>query len=244
MLAPTAPFGRRRRAALAVAASLPALLAGLPIRAVAQTSTGQPVAAVPPPAVSVQASPVQTAPAAAPPAAPSPINPTGKTIDLVVPLRAATPLGQVAVRLTADNHVLVSATDLANADRTAIGPLGFLAAPAGVEDILPGLYADATSFADYVTSQPRAADYSKRTRLAATPIVASFLDFAGVDVADLEGSADGMPTFGEAGAALDARLEAFVSPSTLPEPALIIISIGVSITENLIARFISNNLRA
>ena len=42
--------------------------------------------------------------------------------------------------------------------------------------------------------------------------MASFLDFAGVDVADLEGSADGMPTFGEAGAALDARLEAFVSP--------------------------------
>jgi hypothetical protein len=103
-------------------------------------------------------------------------------------------------------------SDLANADQAVSGPLGFLGAPAGVDDILPGLYADATSFADYVTSQPRASGYSKRTRLAATPIVASFLSYAGVDVADLEGSVDGMPTFGEAGAAFDARLGAFVSP--------------------------------
>jgi outer membrane usher protein len=40
------------------------------------------------------------------------INPTGRTIDLIVPLRSTTPLGQVAIRLTTDGHVLVSATDL------------------------------------------------------------------------------------------------------------------------------------
>jgi outer membrane usher protein len=110
---------------LAVAASLPALLTALPLRAVAQTSVEGPAAAprlqapVPsssaPVATLAQTPPAQAAPASTAPAAPPPINPTGKTIDLVVPLRAATPLGQVAVRLTPDNRVLVSAADLANA---------------------------------------------------------------------------------------------------------------------------------
>lgn len=59
--------------------------------------------------------PAETPASASPTAPPPQINPTGKTIDIVVPLRATTPLGQVAVRLTADNRVLVSATDLANA---------------------------------------------------------------------------------------------------------------------------------
>ena len=102
--------------------------------------------------------------------------------------------------------------DLANAERANLGALGFLGAPAGVDDILPGLYADATSFADFVTSQPRADDYSRRTRLIAPSIVASFLAYVGVDLADLDGSVDGVPSFGDASSALDARLGAFVPP--------------------------------
>jgi outer membrane usher protein len=135
MLVSAVPLGRRRRAALAVAISLPALLASLPVQAVAQTTSG---AAPAEPSVSARPQPLTTAASAPAAHAPSPptlsINPTGKTIDLVVPLRATTPLGQVAVRLTANNQVLVSATDLANAV-TRIATPDALAAINGVTAI-------------------------------------------------------------------------------------------------------------
>ena len=108
MSVPPAKLRLRRRATFVLATSLPALLAGIPTQALAQTTPQQ--------APVQQASPTPPQRPASTPAAVVPaINPTGKTIDLIVPLRATTPLGQVAIRLTADNRVLVSAADLANA---------------------------------------------------------------------------------------------------------------------------------
>ncbi|MEA2524493.1 MAG: hypothetical protein QOF73_1720 [Thermomicrobiales bacterium] len=67
----------------------------------------------------------------------------------------------------------------ANADS-----IGFLSAPNEAEDILPGLYADATSFANYVETLPHAARFDRHADLEAPPIFAKFLAFAGIEPTD------------------------------------------------------------
>lgn len=59
--------------------------------------------------------------------------------------------------------------------------IGFLSAPNEAGDILPGLYADATSFADYVETSPLAARFDRYSDLEAPPVFAEYLAFAGID---------------------------------------------------------------
>jgi len=95
-----------------------ALLAAVSIHALLSATGAEAAQAIAPDAVSSEQgpqTPVAPSPPAAAPAPAPPINPTGRTVDLVVPLRSTTPLGQVAIRLTADNQIFISASDVANA---------------------------------------------------------------------------------------------------------------------------------
>jgi hypothetical protein len=83
--------------------------------------------------------------------------------------------------------------------------MGFLSAPAGVPDILPGLDADAASFADYVIAKPSAGELDSSADVVAPPVFERYLTFAGVGA---EPRFDG-ETMGE----LDARMGAFLSPN-------------------------------
>lgn len=87
---------------------------------------------------------------------------------------------------------------------------GFLAAPDGVDDVLPGLYADAGSFADYAVSQARAVETSGTRAGEASRVFRRYLVFAGV-----ASRAAGAPsTFDRATLEdLDAELGAFLSPA-------------------------------
>jgi outer membrane usher protein len=102
--------GRARTWLFLFAASAPITLL-LPGRAAeAQTPEGEP-----PPASGTQPS------RATPPAARIDdgeavrLNPTGREIDLTVPLRDRFPIGQIAIRIMPDDQVLMSASDLATA---------------------------------------------------------------------------------------------------------------------------------
>lgn len=82
-------------------------------QALAQAS---PTSSSPPVASAVQPEPVEVTPAAAQDAPPPRrLNPTGRMVELVVPLRDRVPLGQVGIRITPDDQVLVSAGDVAAA---------------------------------------------------------------------------------------------------------------------------------
>ena len=50
------------------------------------------------------------------------LNTTGKTIDIVVPLRERVPIGQVEIRIAPDDSVTISQRDLANAIRRGVTP--------------------------------------------------------------------------------------------------------------------------
>lgn len=52
----------------------------------------------------------------------APINTTGKTVDLMVPLRDRVPMGQVAIRISPEDHVSVSVTDVAAAVSRSVTP--------------------------------------------------------------------------------------------------------------------------
>lgn len=124
-LKPGIGLSRRTRAWFyLLAASLPVGLL-LPGRAIAAQADGEPVSAS---ATSPQAAtqPVSLASAAQVPTAPAQLNPTGRDIDLIVPLRDRFPIGQVAIRITPDDQVLVSAGDL-------VAALERVATPAVVE---------------------------------------------------------------------------------------------------------------
>jgi hypothetical protein len=59
--------------------------------------------------------------------------------------------------------------------------IGFLSASNQADDILPGLYADADSFADYVETSPQAARFDRHSDLEAPPVFAEYLAFAGIE---------------------------------------------------------------
>jgi hypothetical protein len=59
--------------------------------------------------------------------------------------------------------------------------IGFLSAPNAADDILPGLYADATSFAEYEETMPVASRYDRISDLESPPVFTAYLDFAGIE---------------------------------------------------------------
>jgi hypothetical protein len=65
---------------------------------------------------------------------------------------------------------------LANADS-----IGFLGASNAADDILPGLYADAESFADYVETTPQASRFDNTSDLEAPAVFADYLAYAGIE---------------------------------------------------------------
>ena len=97
----------------------------------------------------------------------------------------------------------------ANADR-----LGFLAAPAGVSDILPGLYADAESFAAYVAapddddSAGTTIDGGSADDQNILPSLSRYLTFAGVG----DGSGNDPLSSDNYIAGLDAHMDRFLVP--------------------------------
>ncbi|HEY8447306.1 MAG TPA: hypothetical protein VIL01_09375 [Thermomicrobiales bacterium] len=94
---------------------------------------------------------------------------------------------------------------LANADS-----IGFLAAPNGAPDVLLGLYADATSFADYILTLPHAARFDRYSVLEAPDVFEHYLAFANISP---ERRFRGLLLFDEATlSAIDASLGAFVTP--------------------------------
>jgi hypothetical protein len=89
--------------------------------------------------------------------------------------------------------------------------VGFLAAPAGVSDILPGLYADSASFAEYVTASLPVAEIGPRGAMAAPPVFAKYLRFAGI--APSPPQSDGFVFDRGTMRDLDLGLDAFLSAS-------------------------------
>lgn len=123
-----------RSALLSSAGSL-ALLALWPLQAQTALQPGQPAPSVtvplaPAPLAAAQPAPTSSVTVPLPPATPvSPISPapvrlnnSGRTIDLVVPLRERVPLGQVAIRLLPDDKISVSRSDLVAALSRATTP--------------------------------------------------------------------------------------------------------------------------
>lgn len=59
--------------------------------------------------------------------------------------------------------------------------IGFLSASNEADDILPGLYADADSFADYIETSPEGVRFDRYSELEAPPVFAEYLAFAGIE---------------------------------------------------------------
>ena len=59
--------------------------------------------------------------------------------------------------------------------------IGFLSPSNEADDILPGLYADAESFAGYVETSPQAARFDRQADLEAPPVFAEYLAYAGIE---------------------------------------------------------------
>jgi hypothetical protein len=59
--------------------------------------------------------------------------------------------------------------------------IGFLGASNEADDILPGLYADASSFADYIETSPQAARFDRYSDLEAPPVFGQYLASAGIE---------------------------------------------------------------
>lgn len=93
----------------------------------------------------------------------------------------------------------------ANADS-----IGFLSAPNKAHDILPGLYADATSFADYVESSPQGARFDHTSDLEAPPVFAGYLAYAGIEPTGR--FRDAILLSEQTMSDVDAQLGAFLSP--------------------------------
>lgn len=86
--------------------------------------------------------------------------------------------------------------------------VGFLRPSNGAVDILPGLYDDAASFAEFITARPRSVALERRSGAAAPPVFADYLDHAGADLPRGSDPSFDAETLGE----LDAHLDAFFSP--------------------------------
>ncbi|MGH2531827.1 MAG: hypothetical protein ACRDJW_05920 [Thermomicrobiales bacterium] len=94
-------------------------------------------------------------------------------------------------------------------DLDNLNSVGFLGPSNGAIDILPNLYDDAASFAEFITARPRAVDLERRATTEAPPVFVAYLIHAGVEPRQREGR----PTFdAETLGELDARLGAFLSP--------------------------------
>jgi hypothetical protein len=95
--------------------------------------------------------------------------------------------------------------DIENADS-----IGFLSAPNEAGDILPGLYTDATSFADYVETSPQAARFDRVSDLEAPPVFGEYLAYAGIEPTSRFRSAILLSK--ETMSEVDAQLGGFLSP--------------------------------
>jgi hypothetical protein len=91
----------------------------------------------------------------------------------------------------------------------SLNSVGFLRPSNDAVDILPGLYDDAASFAEFITARPRSIGLESRSSAEAPPVFAEYLDFAGID---LRVSGDGTIIDAETLGELDANLGAFLSP--------------------------------
>lgn len=88
--------------------------------------------------------------------------------------------------------------------------IGFLSAPNEVDDILPGLYADALSFADYTERMPYGARFDRHAELEVPPVFIEYLAFAGIQPTT---QFRGVITFSEETMAeVDAQLSALITP--------------------------------
>ncbi|HET8522592.1 MAG TPA: hypothetical protein VFL82_05115, partial [Thermomicrobiales bacterium] len=96
----------------------------------------------------------------------------------------------------------------ATSDVTNADSIGFLRASNGAPDILPGLYADASSFADYIRTQPHIPKLETQPGRAAQPVFDRYLAFAGVRV---QARGDDNILDDQTMEALDARLAAFLT---------------------------------
>lgn len=94
--------------------------------------------------------------------------------------------------------------DVANADS-----IGFLKASNGALDILPGLYADAPSFAAYIRSLPHLPKLEQQVNRVAQPAFDRYLSFVGIRVQSRGGD---NVLDDQTMQALDARLGAFLNP--------------------------------
>jgi hypothetical protein len=105
--------------------------------------------------------------------------------------------GQTIGTVTRNRELLALLNSSGGGNGEGAAAIGFLAAPAGVDDVLPGLYADAPSFAAFVRPRGPARDVGKPWRDEDTLAFRAYLSAAAATGEAREGSAGGGGTLAE-----------------------------------------------